>query len=90
MRRQKESFESMLLKIITTDRLKLSAEVEEVMLPAVSGAVQVLNNHAASIIMLKDGDVVYDNSLVKIAGGVAKVDENLVVIFEREIRAPLI
>ena len=75
----------MTLKIISAQQIEYEGEVTQVTLPGVLGKFQVLNNHAALIAALSEGDVTYDvasgqQESQHIAGGVADVKNNVVSV----------
>ncbi len=74
----------MQVDIITPDTVLFSGEASVVTLPGVSGAFQILNNHAPIISALAKGNVVVKNNegekTFAIQSGIAEVLKNKIVI----------
>lgn len=74
----------MTLKIISAEDVLFEGDVTMVTLPGVMGLFTILNNHASLVSTLTAGDVVYESNgqteLLKIAGGIVDVDNNIVSV----------
>ncbi|MCX8079859.1 MAG: ATP synthase F1 subunit epsilon [Bacteroidia bacterium] len=75
----------MKLFIISPEKVLFDGEAESVILPGKEGSLGVLNHHAPYIVLLKDGNVEFqDNSNQKqsiyIKGGIAEINENKLTI----------
>lgn len=69
--------------IISSQDKKEFYEIKSITLPALSGELQILPDHAESFIILKKGDVVLKNNkrnTLPVEGGVCHIKDNAVVI----------
>lgn len=74
----------MTLKIISSEKVEFSGEVDLVNLPGELGAFTVLKNHAAIISLLTAGVIEYDvqgeRTSLEVKGGIVDVDNNVVSV----------
>lgn len=74
----------MTLKIISPAEILFQGEVSAVTLPGQNGRFTVLNNHAAIISTLTEGDIAYEMQGVRevrhITGGIVDVNNNVVSV----------
>ncbi len=75
----------MTLKIISAEKIEWEGEVSLVTLPGALGSFQVLNNHAALISQLVEGNLEWETAAgsrqsQKILGGVADIKQNEVSV----------
>lgn len=75
----------MTLKIISADQVLYTGNVTSVSLPGALGEFMVLNNHAALLTTLCEGDVKYKEEggaelSTHVTGGIADVDNNVVSV----------
>ena len=80
----------MLLEILTPVKKVYSGEVKLVKLPGSSGSFEVLNNHAAIISALSNGEVKIETEAgetirYQTTGGVAEVRNNHIVLLAESI-----
>ena len=73
------------LEIITPDKKLYSGDVKSVVLPGLQGRFGVLNKHASMISSLKKGrikvvDEKQETQYFEIAGGVAEVHKNKIIV----------
>lgn len=76
------------LEIITPDKKVFSGEATAVTLPGVQGQFQILNNHAALVSTLGQGNVVVEangKETFTIDGGVVEVLNNNVLVLAEAI-----
>ena len=74
----------MTLKIISSEKVEFSGEVDLVTLPGEMGSFTVLKNHAALISSLTSGTIEYDvqgeRTSLEVKGGIVDVDNNVVSV----------
>jgi len=75
----------MKLEIITPDKTMYSGEVNLIQLPGLDGSLEILQNHAPLISVLKKGNIRIKNAsdkeeLFEVNGGVVEVLNNKVLI----------
>ncbi|MBR6691301.1 MAG: F0F1 ATP synthase subunit epsilon [Bacteroidaceae bacterium] len=75
---------SIMLEIISPEKMLYNGEVTKVMLPGSSAPFTVLYNHAPLISLLRKGDVVWsaggEETRMPIDGGFVEVKENCVTV----------
>jgi F0F1-type ATP synthase epsilon subunit len=73
----------MLVRVVTKNGLALEKQVGTVFLPSVQGVMEVLPGHTGAVVLLSEGRVLHDGSSLRIAGGVAKVlDDEVLILAE--------
>lgn len=76
----------MTLKIISTEKILYSGNVDLVTLPGELGSFTVLNNHAPLISVLVKGRVIYKETetekveVLNVKGGLVDVDNNVISV----------
>lgn len=75
----------MTLKIISAEEIVYEGTVKSVTLPGAEGSFMVLNNHAALVSTLVEGDIRYTDdadgvTTHHISGGIVDVDNNVVSV----------
>lgn len=74
----------MKVEIITPDKALFKGEASSVVVPGINGSMGFLNNHAALITVLKEGDVKVTTAtgvqLFPVKGGVVEVSNNTVIV----------
>ncbi len=76
----------MYLEIITPDRKVFAGEASVVTLPGVDGSFQILNDHAAIVSTLQQGELVADKQAFQIEGGVVEVLNNKVLVLAEGVQ----
>jgi F-type H+-transporting ATPase subunit epsilon len=80
----------MVLEILTPEKKLYSGEAKAVQMPGVGGSFQVLENHAAMISALKEGNVKVEDKQgtqnFNITGGFAEVLNNKVTILVEAVK----
>ena len=71
----------MKLKVITKEGVKLDQEVDQAILPAYSGQIEILPGHAATVVLLSEGKLIYDGSALKTEKGAARIYNDEITIF---------
>ena len=79
----------MTLEIITPEKEIFTGDVTSVKLPGSTGEFEILNNHAAIVSTLTNGDIriiTSDNETVNVTimGGVVEIQENKIVVLANE------
>ena len=76
--------DTMILKVLTPEKILLEARVSKVSLPGSKGRFMVLRNHAPVISSLTEGDLVYESdgteSKVHVLAGFVEVNENVITV----------
>ena len=76
--------DTMILTVLTPEKMLLEVGVSKVSLPAVKGSFMVLRNHAPVISSLTEGDIVYaseDNAgRIHILSGFVEVNDNKITV----------
>lgn len=83
----------MFLEIVTPDEKVYEGEVNSATFPGIDGSFQVLENHAAMISTLGDGDITYvrlrdkkpEATHIHVSGGVVEVLNNKVTVLAEKI-----
>tara|TARA_B100001245_G_C22856607_1_gene411791 strand:- start:1120 stop:1380 length:261 start_codon:yes stop_codon:yes gene_type:complete len=83
----------MFLEIVTPDEKVFEGEVDNATFPGSDGSFQVLENHAAMISTLGDGDITYVrikekkpvSTHIHVSGGVVEVLNNKVTVLAEKI-----
>ncbi len=80
----------MTLEILTPDKTVFQGEATSVTVPGVSGAFEILNNHAPIISTLQDGKLIIRGGTIKeetfiIKGGVVEAADNKVTVLAEGI-----
>lgn len=75
----------MKLEIISASEIAFAGEVTSVTLPGSLGSFTVLKDHAPLIAVLNKGNVKYtdiegENHLIAVAGGIADVNNNVILV----------
>ena len=68
------------LKIVSTERVEFSGEVEYVKVPGTNGQFEILKDHAPIISTLQKGIVEYDGKQLEVLGGFVEVQKNEVSV----------
>lgn len=71
----------MKLKVITKEGLRLDQKVKNIVIPARSGQIEVLPGHAATVVLISEGKLIYDGSALKIGRGAARIYNDEITIF---------
>lgn len=76
--------DTMILTVLTPERMLLETAVSKVSLPASKGRFMVLRNHAPLISSLTEGDIVYTSEgreeRVHILAGFVEVNDNRITV----------
>lgn len=74
----------MYLEIIAPDKVFFKGETDKVSVPGMSGRFTILNDHAAIISLLSEGDVIYSydgsDKHFNIISGLVEVKDNKIVV----------
>ena len=81
------------LRVLTPSQTVLDVQTSSVILPAADGSRGVLPNHAPMLCALGEGDLQYAGSdgkklSVRLAGGVAHMENNELTVLTREAEIP--
>jgi F-type H+-transporting ATPase subunit epsilon len=78
------------IEIVSPTQVLYRGEATEVLVPSVNGETGILSQHADYITLLEAGDLVVKNASqnqnFQIAGGVAKVEKDKVLILVEEVQ----
>ena len=81
----------MKLKIVTPNELYFEGDVEHVLVPGYNGYLGILQNHAAFVTPITEGDLAYRDmagktTTVKVEGGFLEVLKNKVLVLTDKIQ----
>ena len=76
--------DTMILTVLTPERMLLETAVSKVSLPASKGRFMVLRNHAPLISSLTEGDVVYmsgdEEGRIHVLAGFVEINDNRITV----------